>query len=245
MSERKPMLYHGNQHLGRDFWTFSLPVRHTCPGATLACLRVCYALGFVFLTRASLAKHMANWSRAQIPAEFARDILLEIRFRRIKLLRVHVAGDFFCAAYVRAWTWIARRCKTTRFLFYTRSWRLAEMREALIELAGLPNVFAFWSEDRDSGACDLPVGRRCFLCTTLQDELLVPTGVLVFREDTRTARKFLNGSWVCAKEQGTKSNITCSECLRCVAPDPWPVAPERRGRDGSAASSPGIKVDSA
>ncbi len=122
---------------------------------------------------------------------------------------------------------------------------MPELVEPLIELAGLPNVFAFWSEDRDSGASDLPVGRRCFLCTTPQDEPLVPPGVLVFRKDVRASRKFIDSSWVCPKEQGTKASITCSECLRCVSPDPWPVAPERRGRDGSASSSPGMKVGSA
>lgn len=245
MTERKPMLYHGNQHLGRDFWTFSLPARETCPGATLACLMVCYALGFVFLTKSSLTRHTENWDRAKATEEFARDIILEIRYRRIRMLRVHVAGDFFSADYVRAWTRIARRCKTTEFLFYTRSWRVEEMRAPLVELAGLPNVSGFWSEDRDTGPCDLPNGRRCFLATTIQDELLVPPGVLVFREVTREPRKFINGSWVCAKEQGTRAGVTCSSCLQCVKDEPWPVAPEGRGRDGSASVTPGIEGTSA
>ncbi len=172
----------------------------------------------------------------QDPEEFASDLYAEIRYRRVKRIRIHVAGDFFSLAYLLAWLWVARRCRTTTFLFYTRSWRSPEMRDALIEIASLPNVYAFWSEDRETGPCDFPVGRRAFLCTTIQDELLVPPGLLVFRHQTRTVAKFINGSWVCAKEQGTKTGVTCSSCQRCVSPEPWPVAPERRERDGSASS---------
>jgi Gene product 88 len=233
--EIEDFLHFGNQHLGNTFHTFSIPAKHTCPGATLACLLVCYAMGFVFLTRSSLAKHTRNWRRAEDTELFAREMYREVRYRRVKRLRIHVAGDFFNAAYVRAWIWVARRSKTTKFLVYTRSWRVPEMRDTLVELAKLPNVYAFWSEDRDSGPCDLPHGRRAFLCVNLQDELLVPPGVLVFREVTSTAKKFINGSWVCAKEQGTKTGITCSSCLRCVKRGPWPVAPGGRGRDGPEA----------
>ena len=236
--ERKPLLIRGNMHLGNDFWTFSLPARKSCRlGMTDACEDVCYALDFVFLTPSSRKKHDDNWERAQDPEEFRADLYAEIRYKRVRRVRIHVAGDFFSVEYAQAWLWVARRCKTTTFLFYTRAWRAPEMRDTLIAFASLPNVHAFWSEDRETCACDFPVGRRAFLCTTIEDELLVPPGVLVFRQKTKPARKWINGSWVCAKEQGLPTGITCSSCRVCVRPEPLPAEPASRGRDGSASEA--------
>jgi hypothetical protein len=81
------------------------------------------------------------------------------------------------------------------FLFYTRSWRVDELRPHLVELASLTNVYAWWSEDRDTGPAVLPVGRRAFHCVDAEDEALVPPGAdLVFREDTRQVKKWVNGA---------------------------------------------------
>jgi hypothetical protein len=226
--ERTPMLTAGNAHLGPLIHTFSIPASSTCPGATPACLRVCYAREFLFLVRTNLARHTTNRERAGAPGPGAADRSAEIRWKRVKILRIHVAGDFFDAAYIRAWIRIASSCKRVKFLFYTRSWRVPELRPHLIELAWLPNVFAHWSEDRDTGPADLPVGRRCFLCAGPADEALVPPGVLVFRDDEKVPRKWINGSWVCPKEQGTEAGVTCSSCLRCLVRAPWPLPPGGR-----------------
>jgi Gene product 88 len=234
--ERKGMLSLGNSHLGPHIHSFSLPAFSTCPGATLACLTACYALEFLFYVKTNLTKHQAHWERAEEPTQFTKDLIAEIRWRQVQILRIHVAGDFFGIAYIKAWIRIAKACKRVTFLFYTRSWRVAELRPHLIELASLPNVYAWWSEDRDTGPADLPVGRRCFLCVAAEDETLVPPGVLVFREDTKAPRKWINGSWVCPKEQGAGGQVTCSACRRCFLADPLPLPPQERrlGRDGSA-----------
>jgi hypothetical protein len=232
--EQRGMLVRGNTHLGPDIFNFSLPAPGTCPGATEACLSKCYALRFARYAASCLEKHAANFARAQDPIPFARAMLAEIRFKRVKLLRIHVAGDFFDVPYVEAWDHIACRSRGTKFLFYTRSWRLPEMRPAPIRMASRPNVFAWWSEDRDTGPSDMPVGRRCFFCATAEDESLVPPGVLVFREVTKAVRKWVNGSWVCPKEQGTRAGITCSSCERCFDRSPLPFEPRDRGRGGSA-----------
>jgi hypothetical protein len=85
-------------------------------------------------------------------------------------------------------------------------WRVVELRPHLLELASLPNVRAWWSEDRDTGSAILPVGRWCFLCVDAEDETLVPPGVdLVSRQDTRAVKKWANGAWVCPKENGTRA----------------------------------------
>jgi hypothetical protein len=231
------MLTPGNGHLGPLFHGFTIPARITCPGATRSCLLVCYALDFLFLyVKQNRLKYEANLARAQDTDRFAADMIAEIRWKLVKFLRIHVGGDFFSIAYIRAWIRIARSCKRTTFLFYTRSWRVPEFRPALIELAALPNVCAFWSEDRDSGPSNFPVGRRCFLMIEPADATLVPPGVLVFRHHTRLPAKWIHGSWVCPKEQGTHSTVTCSTCQRCLTPMPWPVPPHkgRRGPDGLA-----------
>jgi len=203
------------------------------------CEDVCYALDFVFLTPTSKKKHGDNWERAQNTDEFLSDLYAEIRYRRVKRIRIHVGGDFFSVPYLQAWSWVAERCKTTTFLFYTRAWRAAEMRVPLIAMAACQRLRILVGGPRHR-PCDFPVGRRAFLCTNFQDELLVPSGVLVFRHQTRTIAKFINGSWVCAKEQGTKTGVTCSSYKQCVKPDPWPVSSEGRGRDGSASGN-GLK----
>jgi hypothetical protein len=232
------MLQPGNTHVGWMIHTFSIPAFSTCPGSTFACLLVCYAMGFLFYVRSTLGAHKGNWEKAlDAPQEFARDLIAEIRFKRVLYLRIHVAGDFFGVAYVKAWAKIARACPRVKFLFYTRSWRVPELLPHLLEFAALPNVYAWWSEDRDTGPAVLPVGRRAFLCVDAGDEALVPPGVdLVFREDTRAVRKWVNGVWVCPKVNGTKAGITCSSCMRCLLPDPMPIPPEMRmrERDGSA-----------
>jgi hypothetical protein len=203
-------------------------------------------MNFLFFVNSTLKVHRANWERAlDDPALFAKDMVDEVRYRRVIYLRIHVAGDFFSVLYIQAWTKIARSCPRVKFLFYTRSWRVPELLPPLLELARLPNVYAWWSEDRDSGSAVLPVGRRCFLCIDKADEALVPPGVdLVFREDTRAVKKWVNGVWVCPKENGTGAGITCSACMRCLRPGPLPLPPEMRGRgqDGSAPRSEEAKT---
>jgi hypothetical protein len=191
---------------------------------TIACGLVCYAMGFLFYVRQNLTRHRRQWERAErAPVQFATDIIAEIRWKRVGILRIHVSGDFFSIPYIRAWVRVARACRRVTFLFYTRSWRVPALAPHLVELASLPNVYAWWSEDRDSGRCDLPVGRRCYLCIDQGDEDAVPPDVdLVFRDDTRIPRKWIGSVWVCPKEQGVEHGLTCSTCRRCFVPGPMP-----------------------
>jgi hypothetical protein len=103
-----------------------------------------------------------------------------------------------------------------------------ELVSPLLELAALPNVYAWWSEDRDSGASHLPVGRRCFLVVDREDEQLVPSDVdLVFIDNPRRPLKWIGPVWVCPKEQGIDNGITCESCRRCFVPGPMPRGQER------------------
>jgi hypothetical protein len=125
---------------------------------------VCYALEFLFYVKSALDAHKDNRGLVLAnPDEFVQDMTDEIRFKRVIYLRIHVAGDFFSVAYIQMWIKIARTCPRVKFYFYTRSWRVPELLPPLLELARLGNVFAWWSENRNSGPRGpalLPVRRR-------------------------------------------------------------------------------------
>src|SRR5262245_34717369 len=111
----------GNGKLGDGIYVFSLPALTTCPGATPVCQRHCYALrGRVLLQR---RRYHANLAATR-HAAFVPAMCREIHRRFVGCVRVHVSGDFYSAAYVRAWTDIARACPQTKFFAYTRSWRV-------------------------------------------------------------------------------------------------------------------------
>jgi hypothetical protein len=232
---RRHLLTAGNTHLGAALFSFSIPAAATCPGATDACLAHCYALKFRFRHYPDVvARHHANWNRTLDPERFAADMGREIRQRSAGIVRIHVSGDFYNAAYTRAWLKVVRSCPRTTFLFYTRSWRVPEIAPLLVELASRPTVFAWWSEDRDSGPCRLPGGRRCYLAVDAADEAAVPQDVdLVFRARHRAPRKWCGSVWTCAKEQGVPHGLTCSSCRRCFVPGPMPRRPEGRAVPGA------------
>jgi hypothetical protein len=230
--ERPPeMLREGNKHIGRSLWSWSIPAAITCPGMTRACELVCYALQFLFVFTRNFDLHHSQYEWAKTaPVKFATAMIAEIRFKRVKVLRIHVAGDFFSVEYIRAWIRIARSCRGTTFVFYSRSWRVPELVPPLLELAALPNVWAWWSADRESGIARFPVGRWCYLCIEERDEEFIPAGIeLVFRHKPRSPRKWIGTVWVCPKEQSVEHGLTCESCRQCFVPGPMPrgKGPER------------------
>jgi len=66
-------------------------------------------------------------------------------------VRVHVGGDFYDADYAEKWLEIGKRFPEVRFLAYTRSWRVPEVREILEEIRKLPNFALYASTDVDTG----------------------------------------------------------------------------------------------
>ncbi len=62
------LLVCGNSKLGNDLiWGFSVPARETCPGATEACLKNCYALRLERTREKVLAAHQRNWEASKQP----------------------------------------------------------------------------------------------------------------------------------------------------------------------------------
>src|SRR5262249_12908763 len=142
------LLQQGNTKLGEGIYTFSLPAVETCPGSSPSCRRECYALKgrFRFLRRAYRRYHAESEEEG-----FAARMIGEIRRRWVACVRIHVSGDFYSVDYIRKWPAIAKACPSTRFFAYTRSWRRADLAEALAELSRLRNVRLWYSCDRDTG----------------------------------------------------------------------------------------------
>jgi hypothetical protein len=219
-----------NTRLGPAIHAFNLPAQpDVCTGATPTCSAACYAKGFLFRIR--LARHRRNLERSR-DDRFARFRIGEIRRGLVRVVRVHTSGDFHRADYVGQWAAVARACPDTAFFAYTRAWRSPEILPELLGLARLPNVFLWFSEDRDSGRSPAVVRvRRAYLLADGEPEAGVPADAdLVFRvprprrpgQANSYARpaKRANGVLVCPKEQGIPRRValTCSSCRICFSP---------------------------
>jgi hypothetical protein len=226
-----------NSRLGPAIHAFNIPAQpQTCVGSTPTCEAACYARSFLF--RLQQERHRHNLARTLQPG-FARTLTAEIRRNLIRVVRIHVSGDFHDASYVRQWLEVVQACPGTAFFAYTRSWRSADILTELILLAGRPNVQLWFSEDRDTGQSpQVPGVRRAYLLAKGQAMAEVPQGVdLVFREASsrspgrprgyHPAAKRIQGILICPKEQGIdrQVNLTCSTCRICFTP---------RGRRGQA-----------
>jgi len=140
-----------------------------------------------------------------------------------RVVRVHVAGDFYEKAYVQKWIRIVRRRPYIAFYAYTRSWRDKKMLPALEELAKEPNFFMWWSCDRETGDPPRSEGvRRAYLMEDDNDIASYDVD-LVFRDKRSTVMKYdPAGNLVCPYDNGiTKTN--CSLCQLCFKDKPFPT----------------------
>ena len=135
----------GNMKVGEVF-TFSLPSKTTCPGATAWCLTHCYAWRYEQIRPACQKAYQSNLALATDTERFQRT-MIGVLPRIMPSFRLHVSGDFFNADYCSAWFEICKAFPQTRFWGYTRSWAAAELREALKRLRDLPNMQLFASVD--------------------------------------------------------------------------------------------------
>jgi len=135
----------GNGKVG-DVYTFSLPSRLTCPGASTWCRKHCYAYRYERHRPACQRAYQRNHVLAKNPEEFVR-IMTGALPRLMPCMRIHVAGDFMSVAYVEAWIEVCKAYPQTRFWAYTRSWNVSELLEPLERLRLLPNMELFGSID--------------------------------------------------------------------------------------------------
>lgn len=139
----------------------------------------------------------------------------EIRAKGIRVLRIHVAGDFYDAAYTRKWFEIIRKNRGTVFFTYSRSWRIPELRVLLQAMALERNCLMWWSWDRETGPPPRAVRvRRAYMSVDNDD---VPSHVtdLTFRARPHGVMKFdRRGNLVCPHENGV-TKLTCTQCKLC------------------------------
>ena len=212
------LLRPGNDKLGPGLYCWSILAGDTCPGATEACLSVCYAMNHHFRGKTVVTAHRRNWELSKSP-KFIDDMLHEIRYVRPEVLRVHVAGDFYDARYTDKWAVIARKTPRTTFLAYTRSWQDVKILPSLKKLAKLDNVALWFSCDSDMRAPPkVPGVHRAYMQQNDGEE--PPYDVdLVFRVKRKTVSKRVKGVVVCPPENGveTQCKITCTRCRICFS----------------------------
>lgn len=222
------MLTPGNLKLGgRRIWGFALPsgTPDVCPGLSPTCSTHCYAVALERYRPAVVAKYRRNL-RASRRRNFVCRIVAFLIAHRVRVVRIHTAGDFYSARYARKWLAIARRSPRSVFYFYTRSWRLPAIKTVIDRMGALPNCVAWYSCDRDTGVpTDVPVGVRLAWLSVADD--VPPAGVdLVFRICALRAHPLPpGGPPVCPAEDGVPRSrrTTCDVCGRC-----WHPAPEAR-----------------
>jgi hypothetical protein len=211
-----PLLKPGNEKLGPDIWSWSIPCVVSCPGASDICKQLCYVERYCRRRPRIRQLYTDNYEYCQQdPNQFRRRMIDECQTKRV--VRVHVAGDFYDEDYILCWRTIAERCPRTLFYSYTRSWRLPELMNQLEQLANRPNWKMIYSCDRETGVPDGPVE-----CAYLMhgDGDLPPVPVrLAFRNYRRTVMHRARGAIVCPKETGVRNDaaraLTCTTCRLC------------------------------
>jgi len=218
------MLTPGNHKLGGHLiWGFGLPsgTPDTCPGLSETCRTHCYAVAFERYRPAAAAKCRRNLALAR-RRDFERLVRAFLVLHRVRVVRVHVGGDYFSARYARKWLRVMRRSPRTLFYFYSRSWRVAAIKAVIDRMAELPNCRAWYSIDNST---DLPADvpprvRLAWLMTAPDDD--PPAGThLVFRiRRLRHRSAAVSGSPVCPGEDGVARSrpVTCDHCGHCWRP---------------------------
>lgn len=220
------MLTRGNHKLGSHrIWSFSLPsgTLATCPGMTPTCRTHCYAVAMARYRPTASRLYRRNLRLAR-RRDFVRRVRAFILLHKVRVIRVHVGGDFFSARYARKWLLIMRRSARTGFYFYSRSWRNRGVKAVLDQMATLANCRVWYSVDRDTGMpSDVPARVRvAWLMSEPMD--LPPAGTdLVFRvRRLRRAPVAPTMPTVCPTEDGQSRavRITCERCGFCWHPLP-------------------------
>ena len=160
--------------------------------------------------------------------DFVARAVAELRGRKARLLRIHSSGDFYDAAYVRAWEDILTQVPDLEAWAYTRSWRVPELLVGLTALAKLPNFRLWFSADRDTGMPPEVEGVRVCLLRDGDEPFPDPEGRvdLVFptRRKGRSPAKRLalplapEPALICPAYQGTAAtaHVTCEDCRLCL-----------------------------
>jgi len=184
------------------------------------CASVCYACSGWYCMPENKRIYQ-RWLRETRRKGFGQKIIREIAKRGYELFRIHSAGDFYDAPYIRKWISIVKACPQTTFVSYTRTWRCPDKLAALRELAALPNMIMWWSADSETHAINgrppRISGVRVAYLVIDYDEWVPAYADLVFRHRRKTIEKYRNGRLMCPAENGIeyKYHMTCGDCSLC------------------------------
>ncbi len=211
------LLVKGNTKIGKSIYHFSIPASFTCPGKTKLCDFKCYAKqGYFKFT--NIKQTLQAKYEASTKYDFVNRVCEEIQKRKVKQLRIHVAGDFYSSDYARKWYVIVDTCNQTNFATYTRSWRIKEISTDLVKLASLSNMHMWYSIDSETGYPDVLPPRVRTAYMYIEDRAEPRNDVdLLFRDSDKTIAKKINGVVVCPPENGIVKNakLTCDKCMIC------------------------------
>lgn len=140
----------GNAKLDKTIATFSLPSGFTCPGA-LNCLskanketgKIADGAQTVFRCFSASQEALfpnvreARWNNFEALKPFGADYsamadFIGANLPKEKIVRIHVAGDFYSQAYFDAWLEVAKRNPAKVFYAYTKSLNFWIQRKAEI-----------------------------------------------------------------------------------------------------------------
>jgi hypothetical protein len=110
-----------------NIWSFNLTPVVTCPGSskepTSPCCS-CYGSKGCHTMYKNVSK---GWDKNLTESQgnsFIKNMILEIRTKKAKIVRMHATGDFYSQDYLEKWFEIADQCPDVLFYCYTKSLHL-------------------------------------------------------------------------------------------------------------------------
>lgn len=244
LTSNKTLFSDANRKLGKRILTFGIPAVITCPGRTEVCsggeCPRCYATKAFFKMGHSQDFKLRSLI-CLLSDDFVARVVTDLSSRRQRVIRVHDAGDFYSAEYIRKWLLIIHKLRAThRFFAYTRSWRIPRLRNRLEELADRKNVRLFYSVDSSSEQPDfVPASARLAWLQTEEEDISDYPVDLVFRDYKLrgSLAKSVNGVLVCPYENGvaeTSQHFNCGNCGLCWDTETAAKDPRKQRKPESA-----------
>lgn len=210
---------------------FGLPAGWTCPGATDACLAVCYAdYSQQWPAVRNLLAHNLDVLTAAGTREAMADLLGEAiaefkqtadRYDADYIFRIHWSGDFYSVDYWNAWVDVARPNPDVSFWTYTRSFDIARNGEV-----APANYSVYLSADGDNlhearQAADDTGYRIAIMAATNEQTIEIGLGKApICPVDNGKMDLVVNGEGACAK---------CKLCVRGTRDIVFPLRTQGRG----------------
>ncbi len=197
----------GNKKTGKSgekfslIYVWNLPIRVTCPGASLWCESHCYNADDrkdIY----DMDKWCINWWWALNDISYLEKTislqLSQVNHEKVAV-RLHSCGDFFSVDYIEMWLRICQTYRNIHFWGYTRSWAVPTLYKSISKLASYDNVqlFASW----DNFMIDVPQGWSKSI-------------VVNSNEQIKSYNCDVKSSFVCPEQYNLVKS--CADCALCI-----------------------------